>query len=73
MGSKKKPKYTFETKNGSIYKGEPKDGKLRVFTTRTAPGQLEIRGVFNLATREWHNDDELPSEIRAQVEAATFV
>ena len=72
MGNKKKSKYTFETKNGSIYKGEPKGGKLRVFTTRTAPGQLEIQGVFDLTTRQWHNDDKLPSEIRAQVEAATF-
>ena len=76
MANKKKAKTnsgnTFQAKDGSFYKGERKGGKVRVFTTHTAPGQLELQGVFDPDTRKWHNDNKLPRDIKRQVEA-TFV
>ena len=60
---------SFKSKNGSIYRGELSGGKVKVTTTRTAQGQTFIDGVFDIATRKWHNDKKLPSDVRKRIEA----
>ena len=64
-----KKKVSFKSKNGSIYQGELSGGKVKITTTRTALGQTFIDGVFDVTTREWHNDKKLPQDVRKRIEA----
>ncbi len=60
---------SFKSKNGSIYRGELSNCKVKVTTTRTAQGQTFIDGVFDVNTKEWHNDKKLPQDVRKRIEA----
>ena len=65
----KKNKSLTLTEKGTTYTGTIKGGKVRVTTARTAPGQHMTVGVFDLTTRQWHND-ELPKIVKQKFEAA---
>ncbi|MBP5648285.1 hypothetical protein J6X04_03320 [Candidatus Saccharibacteria bacterium] len=65
----KKNKSLTLTEKGITYRGTVKDNKIRVTTTRTAQGQHMTVGVFDIATRQWHND-ELPKNVKLKIEAA---
>lgn len=64
-----KKRVSFKSKNGSTYQGELSNNKVKVTTTRTAQGQTFIDGVFDTATKEWHNDKRLPQDVRKKIEA----
>ena len=67
MSSKRR--IVFKSKNGSIYQGELSNSKVKVTTTRTAQGQTFIDGVFDVNTKEWHNDKKLPHDVRKRIES----
>lgn len=65
----KKSKCFTLTENGTTYTGTIKSGKIRVTTARTAPGQNMTVGVFDIASKTWHNDS-LPKNVKKKFEAA---
>ena len=54
----------FKTKDNRIFEGGPKDGKVRVTYNRTARGQIFTAGVLDIDTGQWHNDENLPKDVR---------
>lgn len=58
------------SRNGSVYEGALKNGKVRVTTTRTARGQILIEGIYDVTNREWSKNNSLPRDVREHIETA---
>ncbi|MBO7132101.1 hypothetical protein J6V85_02465 [Candidatus Saccharibacteria bacterium] len=55
---------------GVTYTCLRKDGKVVVRTTRTAKGQNLLAGVYDIASKTWHNDNgdnSLPSAVKEHI------
>lgn len=55
----------FKTRDNRIFEGSEKAGKVRVTFNRTARGQIFTAGIFDTNTGQWHNDDNLPKDVKA--------
>ncbi len=54
----------FKTRDNRIFEGSEKGGKVRVTFNRTARGQIFTAGVLDIDTGQWHNDENLPKDVR---------
>lgn len=68
MARSKQKSSSFVTKKGDVYNGVLSGGKLKVTIQRTARGQNIFVGVFDIKTKEWHNDKALPGEVKSHFE-----
>ncbi|MDO4507889.1 MAG: hypothetical protein Q4B65_00640 [Candidatus Saccharibacteria bacterium] len=65
----KKKQFKIEHK-GAVYICKTRNGKVFVYTKRTACGQLLLAGIFNLETRTWQTGSAkapLPAAVKADV------
>ena len=66
--ARKKAISSFITKKGDVYNGIVDNNKLKITTQRTARGQHMLVGVFDIATKKWHNEGNLPKEVKRYFE-----